>query len=399
MQTLKNLQTYFYPRTEVIRAVSDPLAPFSTILAILKLLGLCISRQSSWKYMILAICARVLLIDALAALQIIFLFNATTIVEITAVGSILVSFISAFYEMLVLYYNIHAVESLIEEIRDCVADFGLNENFIKRVSVISKVLKGSMGLAIYSLSTSFISCVAFHKSPFVMWMPLDIGNEFNFWLIFFYQSIGCWYISPVNVTLQLLPSYFIVYIYGLEEQLCERLEKIKKHRVLNPDGTINQKKRVDNRKELIKCIKFHVRIHQINKKVSDMFSIVFLVRGILTCILICSTTFSLFAISDTAIITQFTAYTCYIFVQLFIPCYFGNRIIEMSSRILSSIGHSEWMLEDKEYRQLVKIMLEFAKKPMKITSFGLFDMDLENYAWVCRSAYSLFAVCMRLNGN
>jgi hypothetical protein len=399
MQSLKNLRSYFWPRLDVTSISSDPLAPFDFLFGIFKTFGLTITRQSSRKHILLAVSARFLLFDPIVVMQIMLIPKLKNIVELTSVASILATFLSAFYEMMVFYYNHDAIKCLINEIRDCIADFGVDENFSKRVSMISKVYKGFLAFGFYTFFASAASCFVFYTPVVPMWMPIDIKVELNFWLIYFYQSCGCLYITPVMASLQLLPAFFIVYIHRLLEQLCERLEKIKKHRVLNPDGTINQAEKTDNRLELIKCIDFHIRIYEINKKVSNMFSIVFLVRGIMTCILICTTTFSLFAISDAAIITQFAAYVIYVFIQLFIPCYFGNRIIEISLRISSSIGHSEWMFEDKDYRQHVRIMLEFAKKPMKISSFGLFDVDLENYGIVCRSAYSLFAVCMRLNGK
>lgn len=41
---------------------------------------------------------------------------------------------------------------------------------------------------------------------------------------------------------------------------------------------------------------------------------------------------------------------------------------------------------------MVTIFLEFTKKPIKILAFGVFEVSVENFVAVCKSAYSLYAV-------
>jgi hypothetical protein len=400
MDSLKSLHAFIQTRLKnSVKPINDPLASFVLPFTIFKYSGMTLNKKSSWSYIVCGIFAHIFLLDIPIVLQLIYLLQAKDIIEVTQVVSILMSYVSSFCDIIVVCSNIDKIRTVIEEIRSCIVDFGVSDKFSEQVKIMNRILKIALRFSMFSLLLAMCACIKFGKPFFLMWTPFDMQDPLIFYTTFAYQFSSGWYISPLNITFQLFPAHFMVYIYRLLQQLCDRLGKIKKHRVLNPDGTINQNKRIDNRQELIKCIEFHVKIYQINKRVCECFSTLFLVRGIATCILICSINFSLFAISDMSIIAQNATYSIFIFSQFFVSCYFGSKITEVSAKISSSVGHSEWMLEDREYRQCVRIMLEFAKKSIKISSFGIFDVNLETYTWVCRSAYSLFAVCKRLNDN
>jgi hypothetical protein len=389
----------FYRRCSAnkVTATSPHLSPFNFPLNIFKFFGVLITRESSWKYIIFSVTSRLLFIDLFLTLEVLYLPRVGSIVELTKLTGVMASFVICWFEIFVLYANMGGIERTIADLSTCIEDFGVGERFERRLRRIQRIATMCLCAVLLSGFMSSFPLIFSHTMPYLLWTPLNLDNSFNFWLVFTYETLAVFNLGIVSVALELLPVYFMVYIVGFVEQLCERLEGIKKHRVLNADGTINQAERIDNRKELVTCVKLHVKIHQITKRVSDMFAIVFLARGIITCILICSTTFSVFATSDVSLIVQYISYITYIFVQLFIPCCYGNKIIEISSKISTTIGHSEWMLESKEYRQLVRIILEFSKKPMKFNSFGLFDVNLEIYSKVCQSAYTLFTVCERLN--
>jgi hypothetical protein len=78
--------------------------------------------------------------------------------------------------------------------------------------------------------------------------------------------------------------------------------------------------------------------------------------------------------------------------QIYLPCYFATEIYATSENLTSKLFHSEWFYDDKEYGKLVKIFMEFAKKPIEFAAIGVFVVNLENFTTICNSAYSLYAV-------
>lgn len=80
------------------------------------------------------------------------------------------------------------------------------------------------------------------------------------------------------------------------------------------------------------------------------------------------------------------------FFQIFMPCYFGNELIEISNKLSTSIFHSNWTQKSRNYKTAVKLFLENAKHPLEIEAFGLIGINFGSFTSICNSAYSLCAV-------
>ncbi|KAG5684592.1 hypothetical protein PVAND_013817 [Polypedilum vanderplanki] len=378
--TLKlKIQSFF-------RKFSNPYEVFTAFETSLKFFGLWITKKSSKFYIFLAIINRLFLIDLSIVLQFIYLPQVKTIVELSTINSILTAYIRQFCEISVFYSKIDKIQDLIKDVKSCMVDFEVNEIISKRISSISKILRGVQIFSQATISISAFSSFSYQKLFYFMWLPFQIEADWKFMLVLLYQLLNCWYLMNIDIFLQFMPIYFMNYICGFLEQICERLENLN----------FKQNKK----KELIKCAELYFKVYRINSKVNEVFQWIFLIKFVVTSAIICSIIFSIIIVSDIAYANQVAGYAGYVLmIQIFVPCFYGNKIENISSKISTIIGHSEWMLEEKDYRQNVKLTMEFVKKPMKITSFDLFDVKLESFARVCQSAYSLYAVFKSLNEN
>jgi hypothetical protein len=82
--------------------------------------------------------------------------------------------------------------------------------------------------------------------------------------------------------------------------------------------------------------------------------------------------------------------------EFFLPCFFATQINVMSEKLATALFHSNWYSADRNFKVLVTIFMEFAKKPIKIKAMGIFEVNMENFVAVCRSAYSLFAILQKV---
>jgi 7tm Odorant receptor len=82
--------------------------------------------------------------------------------------------------------------------------------------------------------------------------------------------------------------------------------------------------------------------------------------------------------------------------QLFVICHFGSEISLQSQKLESSLFHSEWYMEDKNYRKLVASAMLLIPK-IKIRCAKIFIIDLETFIFICHSAYSLYSVFININ--
>jgi odorant receptor len=84
-------------------------------------------------------------------------------------------------------------------------------------------------------------------------------------------------------------------------------------------------------------------------------------------------------------------------LEIFLPCYFGNELSVASTKLSTALFHSNWMNCKKDLRQSVKICMENTKKQLKISAFGVFEVNLASFSRICNSAYSLLAILKRVN--
>lgn len=79
-------------------------------------------------------------------------------------------------------------------------------------------------------------------------------------------------------------------------------------------------------------------------------------------------------------------------VEIFIPCYYGSEILAVSVEVSASLFDSDWIDEGKNFKTAMKIFMEKTKRLNKISIFGVYDVDLETFTIICKSAFSLYAV-------
>jgi odorant receptor len=79
-------------------------------------------------------------------------------------------------------------------------------------------------------------------------------------------------------------------------------------------------------------------------------------------------------------------------LEIFLPCYFGNELSVASSKLSEALFHSNWYKGNHKVAKAVKIFIENTKKDMKISAFGVFEVNLANFSKIINSAYSLFSV-------
>lgn len=84
-------------------------------------------------------------------------------------------------------------------------------------------------------------------------------------------------------------------------------------------------------------------------------------------------------------------------MQILIICYFGNEVTFYSSELSTSLFHSEWYNESKNFKTGVKMLIENSKNPIQINAAdGVFQVHLASFLRICNTAYSMYAVLQRV---
>ncbi|KAL7031973.1 hypothetical protein ACKWTF_007187 [Chironomus riparius] len=69
-------------------------------------------------------------------------------------------------------------------------------------------------------------------------------------------------------------------------------------------------------------------------------------------------------------------------LQIFVQCFFAQRLIDSSTSIATSAYNSQWYNSSvKTQRSIILIMIR-AQKAQTVTAWKFFDVSLETFQWV-----------------
>jgi hypothetical protein len=366
----------------------------------LSLIGIWMKADTPRYQKYLATFVRLLLIELFLILQLLYLTNVTDLLDFTSLMSTTSTYISYFTKAINFVYFIGLIEELIKSIRSELVFYQMGDKFWKRIRNANRIF---VALRASAFATTFFGGFVPFFSPqlaYKMWFPYDLENPVFFWMSAIYQHIATILGSLTDVILDMAPAFFMVYVVAMLEELCEKLEKLKKIpkkklSVENVNEELNEK---SSRDKLIEIIHRHQKLCEITKKIEIAFNSALLVRGVMSTLVFCTTAFSLIMIKDLSMMFRLLTYVIPTFLQLLIPCYFGNEISALSDKLSTALFHSEWYLEeDMKYRQLVLNSVEFMQRKIKISSGVIFQVNLETFLRICNSAFSLYAVFKSIN--
>ena len=213
------------------------------------------------------------------------------------------------------------------------------------------------GSVIYSANLSF---------------PFDIYRQEIFpfiqiyiqWVVF----IGNSFINSSDLLL-----YSLVSVISMEFEFLKHSAKCLKYQ---------------SRKELMEKISNLVERHnmllELSDKLQQVFESTFLYSIVISSLIMCVVLFQfLFYANDSITYIFDIGYLTSIASQIFLLCYFGQKLIDSSAGFAEGIYESNWIqLDDNALKKQIIIILLRAQRPKKLTAMGYADISLKTFASV-----------------
>ena len=91
----------------------------------------------------------------------------------------------------------------------------------------------------------------------------------------------------------------------------------------------------------------------------------------------------LFFATDLAMLMFDIAYLITIAFQVWLLCYFGQKLIDSSAAVAEGIYESDWMdIDDDEVKKYVVVIMLRAQRPKKLSAMCYADISLETFTTV-----------------
>lgn len=264
----------------------------------------------------------------------------------------------------------------------------------------------------YSVSLTSLATFINHKLTHKVFKDDIIDTEFKFYLIATHNAVGSIIGCSINLALDCLPVIFMSCAVAMVNGLSRKIEKIG-HEIQKPGKKIDNQ---ENRhvKELVECVEIHLKVKKFTQNIEEHFSTIILVQGLMSSVILCTTVYllsmvnftlilsyflifhlflsKLSPIKDTSLFMDMASYLIPMTLQIFLPCVFGQMIHDAFEKLNTSLYSSGWIQRDQKFKNAMKIMMENCKKPVKISAFRVFNVDLETFKRIGNTAFSLYTV-------
>ncbi|KDR11214.1 uncharacterized protein LOC110837267 isoform X2 [Zootermopsis nevadensis] len=282
------------------------------------------------------------------------------------------------------------------------------------------------------------------KLPFVAYYPFDVENNFLYFILtYIYQafcglavfiSLPTWDMLFVSVFIHTSGHFKALQhvLIHLREDAGEALEvdgnqldqdvRVSEHTVsdgnkfwtaafhlkenydgkgIRNDGREMQSASMEQKLDrpmqhiLKNCVQHHQVILSFVKKLEAFLKPVMLMQLLGSVIAYCVLGFQMSVIPIHGEGTKFVT-LCGSFVSALLEqgmfYWFGGELLEASSETLNAAYHCEWYTTNIKFRKHLHILMERAKRQVKLTAGGFSTLTLENFTKVIQSSYQYFAM-------
>lgn len=307
-------------------------------LKILHFTGMLQTSRSTKGHKIYGIICHFIFIELFMILQLGYFIESKKMNDFASLMTLFPTFIALIVKNTNFMMKIDRFERLVVDIHKLATEeFNGSKKLEKHKKRAGKLLKTYVSIGLTTSTLAMANPILHHHWAFPMWLPFNLSNStIPFWIISIYQSIDSYAYGTVNEIFDMIPIFLMSFVVGMLEELSERLEKIKKRKTLNPDGSINVAPMQDNTEELLKCIEIHKRIQEVNKEIEEIFSNVILFQGIMSSMVLCTTVYTMTIVSikkSFALFCELLVYMMVMTLQILMPCYYYKFSRDFSTQI------------------------------------------------------------------
>ncbi|XP_001662355.3 odorant receptor 85c [Aedes aegypti] len=231
-------------------------------------------------------------------------------------------------------------------------------------------------LPLVSMLVNYISTGILEKElPYFMWYWYDWHKAGYYEITFFHQNWGAFDSAVFNLSTDLLFCAIILLICLQFDILAYRLRHAK-----------------GDYKELEQCVKLHQSVVELSNQLEGIFSPSILVNFVGSSVIICLVGFQATSNISAFDLFKFILFLISSLVQVFLLCYYGNKLIEASSQIGYCAFEGTWYMADLRYQKSLLFVMTRAGQWQKLTAMKFSVVSLASYSAILSTSFSYFTL-------
>ncbi|XP_039309023.1 odorant receptor 46a [Solenopsis invicta] len=230
-------------------------------------------------------------------------------------------------------------------------------------------------IALVSLFTDF----RHKKLTYREWLPYDYSSYIPYCLTYAQQMICTFHVASVNVACDAL-------LCGLLMHICCQID-ILEHRLKNI---------LSNQFTLGYCVRHHNRILEYAQVVNMRFTKIVGFQFMASTMVICSNLYQLTKSTLSANHVPLIMYTSCMLTQIFIYCWFGNKVKSKSLQLMDNIFQMEWPILDNSIKKSFLMIMKRSMIPIEISTIYILTIDLNSFVGLLKTSYSVYNLLVRV---
>ncbi|XP_005190189.2 odorant receptor 30a-like [Musca domestica] len=303
---------------------------------------------------------------------------------------------NTFLRAIVMVTNRRKFSESLEYMKDLYAELIMEYDFEIR-QIIRKYSDMVLKVSKINLTMGILTCVGFSMFPimaeereFIFGMYVPYLNEYQtpwYEILLAVQSVlnlsgMCTFIPFAGMFVS-----FLVFAMAISKVLQYKLSKL---------STEISSKLAE--RQIIECIKLHLKLISFIDKVNELCSIIFLVDCILFVAILCIMLLSFILVKTVIQKCVIVVYMIMVFTQTFLLYYFSNETYHESLEISTAAYNIDWFNYDVETQKVLQLLLLRSQKPCAILIAKAYPINLVRLQAMLRVTYSVFTLLDKFYG-
>ncbi|XP_050321341.1 odorant receptor 94b [Bactrocera neohumeralis] len=225
--------------------------------------------------------------------------------------------------------------------------------------------------------------------PFNIYVPFEWHHPRRYWYVWTYNTVAGLMTCISNTTLDMIYCYFMFHLSLLYKLIGWRLSALRRR--ANEPPVI---------KQMSEIFQMHMNVRRLTTECETLVSIPVFGQIILSAFILCFCGYRLQQmdnLENLGVLFSTVQFATVMAVQIFLPCYFGNKVTEYSNALTDDIFNSDWTTFDGPTRKFMILYMELLKRPANLKSANYFKIGLPIFVKTINNAYSIFALVLNMN--
>ncbi|KAJ3621554.1 hypothetical protein MTP99_003671 [Tenebrio molitor] len=225
--------------------------------------------------------------------------------------------------------------------------------------------------------------------PLIIWLPFDYrAGSIVFGVVYSLDCLLFLYYSYTNVATDLFFYISSIQIGAQCDIVDNRLKKVTEIETkMSEHGETpdNQMQEI-----LVECVRYYNTILDYTKILTDCYKEILMVQFVCSCISICVTMYQLSlteSVGEASYLCFFMSAAIY---EIFLYCFFGNRILEKSGTLFYATFESKWYDASERFKRDLFTFMGHLRNPIVFYVWNIFPLNFETFKKIMQKSWSFF---------